>query len=407
MKKDSKTGMADRERKAVIQPKEALSPTALGRKKLTIGIPKETVNQEKRVPFAPQAIKTLNSYGYEVLIENGAGLNAKFSDHEYSEAGAHIIYHKKEIFKCDIIVKVAFPTMEELDMMGTQQTLISALDLPHLNEKQLSTLLQKKCTALSFEYMKDDFGAFPLMQSMSEIAGRTVIFIAAELLSRGKSNGILLGGVTGVAPAQIIILGAGTVGQYAARTAYTLGADVKVFDNSLYKLRRLNSFHSLSVYNSIIEPNIIRNALKTADVVIGALRPDHGRTPCIITEDMVMQMKDGAVIIDVSIDHGGCFETSQVTSLDDPTYVKYNVIHYCVPNIPSSVPQTASQAMSNILTPFISEISKFNDFENYLWERMNARNSIYIYKGILTNQYLAEKFNLSSKNIDLLLTTHL
>jgi alanine dehydrogenase len=407
MKSDKKNGVFDLAQQAILQPKEALATVSFDKKKTRIGIPREMINQEKRIPFTPQAIQILTSMGYEIIIENGAGLNAKFSDHEYSEAGARIIYNKKEIFKSDIIIKIAFPTIEELEMMDTHQMLLSVLDLPHLDLKKLNILFQKKITCACYEYIKDDFGGFPVIQCMSEIAGRTAIFIAAEYLAKAKGNGILLGGITGVAPAQVVILGAGTVGQYAARAANALGADVKVFDNSIYKLRRLHSVHSLSLFNSIIQPNLIRDALKTADVVIGALRPEHGKTPCVVTEEMVILMKDGSVIIDVSIDQGGCFETSHVTNLDDPTYVKYNVIHYCVPNIPSSVPQTASQALSNILTPLLADIANFTDLESFLWEKPYARSGIYIYKGILTNLYLGEKFGINSQNIDLLLTTQL
>jgi alanine dehydrogenase len=407
MKKTKKNPVSELAQQAVIYPKESMVQESTVQKKTSIGIPVETTNQETRVSFTPQGVEILCSNGYQVLVEAGAGKHAKYSDHEYSEAGAKIVYSKKDVYSCDIVIKVAFPSIEEIELLNTNQILVSALDLPHLNSLKVNMLLAKKVTAFCYEYMQDDFSIFPVIQSMSEIAGRVVIFLAAEYLAGSRSNGILLGGITGVIPAEVVILGAGTVGQYAAKTAHALGAEVKVFDNSLYKLRRLYSTHSLSVYNSIIQPDLILKALKTADVVIGALRPEYGRTPCIVTEDMVMQMKDGAIIMDVSIDQGGCFETSRVTSLEKPTYVKYNVIHYCVPNIPSTVPQTASNALNNILTPVLSDIIKFSSLSTYLWEKPLARTGIYLYKGILTNSYIGNKFGLNSSALDLLLTSQI
>lgn len=407
MKKTKKDHISELAKQAVLYPKESMVLDQPNQKKTSIGIPAETINQETRIPFTPQGVEVLCSIGYGVVVESGAGKHAKYSDHEYSEAGAKIVYSKKEVFSCDTIIKVAFPSIEEIELFNANQILISALDLPHLNTSKLNMLMSKKITAFCFEYMQDDFSILPVIQSMSEIAGRAVIFLAAEYLASSKGKGILLGGITGVVPAEVVILGAGTVGQYAAKTAHALGAFVKVFDNSLYKLRRLYSNHNLSVYNSIIQPDIILKALKTADVVIGALRPENGRSTCIVSEDMVMQMKDGAVIMDVSIDQGGCFETSSVTSLEKPTFVKYNVIHYCVPNIPSSVPQTASNALNNILTPVLTDIQKFNSLDNYLWEKPLARSGIYLYKGILTNSFVGNKFGMNYKALDLLLASQI
>lgn len=407
MKKTKKDHISELAKQAVLYPKESMVKEHVTQKKTSLGIPVETINQETRVSFTPQGVEVLSANGYQVLVESGAGKHAKYSDHEYSEAGAKIVYSKKEVYSCDTIIKVAFPSLEEIELFNTNQILISALDLPHLNALKVNKLMSKKVTAFCFEYMQDDFSILPVIQSMSEIAGRAVIFLAAEYLASTRGNGILLGGITGVIPAEVVILGAGTVGQYAAKTAHALGAVVKVFDNSLYKLRRLYSNHNLSVYNSIIQPDIILKALKTADVVIGALRPEYGRTPCIVSEDMVMQMKDGAVIMDVSIDQGGCFETSRVTSLEKPTFVKYNVIHYCVPNIPSTVPQTASNALNNILTPMLTDIIKFSSLNNYLWEKPLARSGIYLYKGILTNSFIGSTFGMNSKALDLLLTSQI
>jgi alanine dehydrogenase len=405
MKRIKKDNISELAKQAVLYPKESMVQEQLNQEKTSLGIPVETINQETRVCFTPQGVGALCYNGFEVIVESGAGKNAKYSDHDYSEAGAKIVYSKKEVFTCDVVIKVAFPGIEEIEMMNPNQILISALDLPHLNVLKLNMLMAKKITAICFECIQDDFGIYPIIQSMSEIAGRSAIFLAAGCLTSTKGNGILLGGITGVAPAEVVILGAGTVGQYAAKTAHALGADVKVFDNSLYKLRRLYSSHNLTVFNSIMQPEIVLNSIKTADVIIGALRPENGVIPFVVTEDMVMQMKDGAVVMDISIDQGGCFETSRVTSLDKPTFTKYNVIHYCVPNIPSTVPQTASKALNSILTPLLCNIIKFSSLDNYLWEKPTARNGIYLYKGILTNNTLGNKFGLNSTSVNLLITS--
>ena len=251
MKKTKKDPVSELAQQAVLYPKESLVKVSENQKKNSIGIPVESINQETRVSFTPQGVGILCSNGYQVFVESGAGKHAKYSDHEYSESGAKIVYSKKEIYSCDTIIKVAFPSSEEIELFNSNQTLISALDLPHLNSKKISTLISKKITAFCFEYMQDDFGILPVIQSMSEIAGRAAIFLAAEYLASSRGNGILLGGITGVIPAEVVILGAGTVGQYAAKTAHALGANVKVFDNSLYKLRRLYSNHNLSVYREL------------------------------------------------------------------------------------------------------------------------------------------------------------
>jgi len=373
----------------------------------TLGIPAESLINENRVSFTPQAVKQLVNSGIEIVVESNAGKNAHYKDIEYAEAGARITDNKAEVYKCNVIVKVAFPTEEEINLFGTDSVLFSAINLQHLKSTDLLKLTEKRITAFGFEIIKDESGILPLMQSMSEIAGKAAIFIAAEYLSSPKGEGLLLGGITGVVPTEVIILGAGTVGQFAASTALALGADVKVFDNSLYKLRRLNALHSNKLFNSVIQNELLNRYLKTADVVIGALRPHNGRTPCVVSEDMVMQMKENAVIVDISIDHGGCFETSKVTGLNNPVFTKHGVIHYCVPNIASAVPQTASVALSNILTSVITDFRHPSGLNQYLWEYPYTRHGIYMYKGILTSRSLGLKFNMDSKAIDLLLASNL
>lgn len=409
MAKVQKSDFFELAKKAATSPQESLAEITHKEKQLFIGVPNETHYQENRVGLTPEAVHLLVSNGHKVMVEAEAGLGAKFSDNDYSEAGAEITYERKELFKkAEVLMKVAFPLLEEIRMMGYNQTLISALHLPLLTEKQIRLLLQKKVTAVSFEYLKDDYQLYPVIQSMSEIAGSAAVLIAGEYMNNVlHGKGVMLGGITGVPPAEVVILGGGTVGQTAAKAALGLGAEVKVFDNSLFKLRRLHNFLPSQVYNSIIHPNILAKALRRADVAIGAIRAKGGRTPCVVTEEMVTNMKNGSVIVDVSIDQGGCFETSSVTTHTDPVFEKHGVIHYCVPNIPSRVARTASYALSNIFAPLLVELGSYGGIQDYLWSKIGVRYGTYIYKGNLTNKFLGEKFRIPHKEIDLLIAAHI
>lgn len=395
-------------KEAAVAPKEFMVKVRKEDSSLVIGVPKEVATYENRIGLSPQAVQHIVANGHEVMVEAGAGAEAKFSDNEYSEAGAKITYDKKEVFGCNIIMKVAFPRLGEIEMMKTGQTLISALHMPMIEEKQIKLLLEKKVTAIAFEYLKDEFYHFPVIQSMSEIAGNAAILIAAEYLTNvEQGKGVMLGGITGVPPTEVVILGAGTVGQNAAKAAIGLGAEVKVFDNSLFRLRRMKYNLSTHLYTSIIHPNILSKALKTADVAIGAIRAGEGRAPCVVTEEMVAQMKPESVIVDVSIDQGGTFETSEITSHTNPTYVKHGVIHYCVPNIPSRVARTATYAMSNIFAPLLVDVGHVGGIKNYLWDKTGVRHGTYIYKGNLTNKFIGERFKIPHKEIDLLIAAHI
>ncbi len=378
----------------------------LGKKKssLFIGIPKETSFQENRIPLVPDAVALLVNNGHEVVIETNAGKAANFQDKDFSDAGAIIASGPQEVYKADIILKVEPPSLEEIEMMQNKQTLISALQLSIHPENYIKKLIAKKITALAFDYIKDDEGVYPIVRSMSEIEGNASILIASEYLSNvHNGQGAILGGITGVAPTEVVIIGAGTVGENAARAALGLGASVKVFDKSLSKLRRLQNNLGQRVFTSVLQPKVLMNALKTADVAIGALRGLEGRTPCVVTEEMVSEMKFGAVIIDVSIDHGGCFETSEVTSHAKPVFRKYGVIHYCVPNIASRVSRTASYALSNVFAPILLNVGDEGGLNNVLRRDKGVRNGVYIYNGNLANRYLAESLSLPFKEIDLLL----
>lgn len=374
--------------------------------KLHIGIPKETAFQENRIALTPDSVSVLVNNGHEVVIEHNAGEGSHYTDRDYSEAGAQIVYEKAEVFKAPILVKSAPIVEEDVPLLQTNQIVVSPLHLSALKAELLEKMMEKRITALSFENLKDDSGNYPIVRSMSEIAGSAVMLIAGQYLSSSNcGKGVLLGGISGIPPTKVIILGAGIVGECAARAALALGASVKVFDSSVYKLKRLQTNIGFRIYTSVIEPKILAKQLKTCEIAVGALTAPGGRTPVVVTEEMVSNMRPGSVIIDVSIDRGGCFETSEITSHEEPVYKKYGVIHYCVPNIPSGFARTASQAISNVLMPLLLEVSEDGGFENLLWHRVNMRSGIYLYKGALTNFYLSERFRLKYTDLNLLIAS--
>ncbi len=378
-----------------LMPQEEVLEVKRGRQRLQIGIPRETCLQEKRVVLTPDAVLLLTENGHEVLVETKAGKSAHYSDKDYSEAGAQIVYSAKEVFEADLILKVEPPSLDEIQLMKHKQTLISALQLKTQNKEYFKALMAKKITALSFENIEDQDGIIPVVRSMSEIAGNTSILIAGEYLSNANNGkGFLLGGVSGVPPTEVVIIGAGTVGAYAARTALGLGANVKVFDKSLTKLRRLQSLLNMPIYTCVIQPKILEKALMRCDVAIGAIRAENGRTPCIVNEEMVRKMKPGSVVVDVSIDQGGCFETSELTNHDEPIFTKYNIIHYCVPNIASRVSRTASFSLSNIMAPVLLDFSEQGGIDEVLATNKGVRKGLYIYKGNLVNKPIGEWFDL-------------
>ncbi|MFL5762557.1 MAG: alanine dehydrogenase [Bacteroidia bacterium] len=401
--KTSKELLASLTQTALMPQEEMLE---IGRKKgkLFIGIPKEISFQENRVALVPDAVALLVNNGHRIIVETNAGKMANFQDHDYSEAGAQIVYSAEEVYKADIILKVAPPSPQEIEMMQQRQTLISALQLTVQPEDFLKKIMAKKITAVAFDWIRDEDGIYTVIRSMGEIAGGTSILIAAEYLSNvNNGQGAILGGISGISPTEVVILGAGTVGEFATRAALGLGASVKVFDNNIYRLRRLQSDIGTRVFTSVIQPRVLAKHLKTADVVIGAIRAQQGRTPCVVSEEMVSEMKVGSVIIDVSIDQGGCFETSEVTNHTKPVFRKHGVIHYCVPNIASRVSRTASYALSTIFAPILISIGEEGGVENMLRRDAGVRNGVYIYNGTLTNQVLGEMFKLPYKDINLLM----
>jgi len=373
---------------------------------LFIGIPKETSFQENRIALTPEAVSVLVSNGHRVVVESKAGIGASYTDTDYSEAGAKIVQNKKQVFESDILVKSAPVSEEELEFLKLNQFIISPIHLSVMKQEILEKMMAKKISALSFENLKDDSGHNPIVRSMSEIAGSAVMLIAGQYLSNANNGkGVLVGGISGIPPTKVVIIGAGIVGEYAARTALAMGASVKIFDNSIYRLKRLQNNIGVRLYTSVIEPNILSKQLKTCDVAVGALSSSGGRTPIIVTEEMVSRMRPGSVIVDVSIDHGGCFETSDVTSHKVPVFKKYDVIHYCVPNIPSGFARTASQSISNVLMPLMLEMADDGGFENMVWHKLNIRSGIYLFRGALTNFHLSQRFDLKFTDLNLLIAS--
>lgn len=378
-----------------IQPKK---------KRLFIGIPRETSFQENRIPLTPEAVSVLVNNGHEVAVEHNAGEGSFYFDSDYSEAGARIVYEREDLYKATVIMKSAPVSEDELPLLQANQVIISPIHMPFLKAEMVEQLLQKKIIAIAFESIKDDAGSYPIVRSMSEIAGSSAILTAAKYLSNvHQGKGILLGGISGVPPASVLIIGAGVVGEFAARTAMGLGASVKIFDNSIYRLMRLQNNIGRRCFTSVLDPVTLAEELAGADVAVGALKPVNGITPLVVSEEVVSTMKAGSVIVDVSIDRGGCFETSKVTTHENPVFRRYDVIHYCVPNIASGVSRTASRAISNVLMPILLQCADMSGVEGLILAKRGIRNGVYLYKGCVTNAPIARRLNFKYTDLDLLL----
>ncbi len=388
--------------KQQLLPQEEKLEVARHKSELFIGIPKETSYQERRICLTPDAVNSLTTHGHRVLIEAGAGLSSSYSDKEYSDAGAEITADTKKVLGCPFLLKVEPLTMNEIELVNPNTVVISAIQLKTRKVDYFQALIKKKITALAFEYIKDEDGSYPAVKSLSEIAGTASILVAAELMINNQfGKGLLFGNITGVPPTDVVIVGAGTVGEFAAKTAVGLGANVKVFDNSITKLRRLQNNLNQSIFTSTIQPKTLLKALRRCDVAIGAMRGKE-RCPVVVTETMVEYMKKGAVIVDVSIDTGGCFESSEITTHEKPTFIKHNVIHYCVPNIPSRYSKTASLSISNIITPYLLQIAEDGGIEAAIRCNKGLKNGIYLYHGILTNKAIGDWFNIQYSDINLI-----
>ncbi len=374
--------------------------------KLHIGIPKEIAFQENRIALTPDAVGVLVANGNMVTIEHNAGERSHYSDKDYSEAGAQIVYDRAAVYQCPILVKSAPPVEEDIPLLQLNQIIISPIHHSALKKEIIEQMIAKRITALSFENFKDDSGTYPIVRSMSEIAGSAVMLIAGQYLSSfNEGKGVLLGGISGIPPTKVVIIGAGIVGECATRNALAMGASVKVFDNNIYRLKQMQNNLGQRVWTSVLEPRILAKQLKTCEVAVGALSNEYGRAPVVVTEEMVAAMRPNSIIIDVAIDRGGCFETSELTSYEEPTFLKHGVIHYCVPNIPSGFARTASQAISNVLMPLLLEISDEGGLEEMIWHKFNVREGVYLFKGSVTDIYISQKFDLKYTDLNLLIAS--
>ena len=380
-----------------LMPKEEKLEVIKKGKQFSIGIPKETCLNERRTCITPDAVQVLVEHGHEIIIEAGAGEGSFFTDLQYSESGAKITNDPKEAFGQDLILKINPPTLDEIDYMKPNTYMVSALQINLRDKEYFLKLAEKKINA--FEFIVDEYKQLALVRLIGEIAGTVSILYASELLA--LSNGLMLGGITGVRPAEVVILGAGIVGEFATKAAIGLGASVKVFDNSLSKLRRLHTMVDSRVPTSIIDPKELSKSLRRADVVIGAL-PRLNMTP-IVTEDMVMKMKKGSVIIDITIDNGKVIETSELTTMEDPYIIKHGVIHCGLPNLTSRMPRTTTKAISNFFLSYILNYDEEGGFENMLIRKNEMKQSLYMYKGRHTKKIICDRFGLTYHDINLLI----
>lgn len=374
--------------------------------KLEIGIPKEIAFQENRIGLTPDAVGVLVNHGHSVCVEHHAGIGSHYSDNDYSEAGAKIVASRKEVFDCPILIKSAPVVEQDMDLLQLNQTIISPIHYSALKANVVKKMMDKKITALGYENLKDESGTYPIVRSMSEIAGSAVMLIAGQYLSSfNNGKGVLLGGISGIPPTKVVVIGAGIIGEFATRNALALGASVKVFDNNVSRLKQMQNNLGQRIWTSVLEPKILAKQLKTCEVAVGALSNEFGRAPVVVSEAIVSTMRQGSIIIDVAIDRGGCFETSKLTSHENPIFLKHGVIHYCVPNIPSGFARTASQAISNVLMPLILNISEEGGIEEIIWHNLNLREGFYMFKGSITDFYMSEKFNLKFTDLNLLIAS--
>ena len=384
-------------------PMEAMSWTKQNAKSIQIGLPKESSNYENRISLSPQAVQLLVANGHEIIMERGAADRAGFSDADYLLVGASVTDQIQDVWQSGLVLKINAPTLQEIGYMKSGQAFVASAAKYQLSAETIDQINAKKIMAIGLEYVEDNSGGFPFVKSMAEIAGQMVLPIASQILSASSGGGILLGNVTGVSPCRIVLLGSGNVVEQVARAAWHAGIQVQVFDKDIYKLQRLKQSLGFPLVTQVIDSENLPNALQEANVIVGALRSDTGVTPCIITEEMVSKLKPGTLIIDVCIDQGGCFETSELTHLGKPTFSNYGITHYCVPNIPSLVGKTASLAMSNLLTSFILKAGKTGGIEEMLWQGKSFMKGIYCYQGHVTNTHMGKLFNKTLKDIQLLL----
>lgn len=385
-------------------PEECLLREIASQPRLSIGIPKENSNAETRLALTPEGVAIVTEEGHSVYVQRGAGVPMSYSDLQYSEAGAFMVDDASEVFGADIVFKIAPPTIEELNLMHDRSSILSMLQLSNLSADCIKLMIKKKMNSIAYELIRDEQKTFPVVSSISEIEGNTAIAVAAELMSNERGGkGLLLGGVAGISPTEVLILGAGIAGSVAARSALALGAQVKVFDHDINKLRKIQHYLGQKVFTSVIHPAVLFKALASADAVIGNLRYINGSERFMVSEDLVKTMKSGSIIIDLSVDQGGCFETSECRTLQNPVFEKHGVIHYCVPNISARVARTSSMALSNIFAPIILKIGHSGSIASAISESSGFRHGAYIYSGVLVNRLIGDYYGIASNDIGLLM----
>ncbi len=386
-------------------PEECLIREIAGKPRLSIGIPKEDSSSETRLPLTPEGVSILVEEGHSVYIERDAGLPMSYSNIQFSEAGAFLVDTPEEVFNADIVFKITPPTLEQLNRMQNRSTIFSMLQLSNLSKEAIEVIMQKKMNAVAYELIKDEQKAFPVVNSIAEIEGNAAIAIVSDLMSSEHGGkGILLGGVAGITPPEVVILGASITGSVAARTAIGLGAMVKVFDHDINKLRKIQHYLGRMVFTSVIHPAVLFRALASADAVIGNLRYINGSERFMVSEELVKTMKKGAVIVDMSVDQGGCFETSECRTISDPVFEKHGIIHYCVPNISARVGRTSSIALSNIFTPIILKIGESGSVKQSVADSSGFRHGAYVFNGVMVNRLIGDYYNIPSNDIGLFLT---
>jgi len=373
---------------------------------LSIGIPKENQTEEKRVSLTPETVSLLVSAGYRILFEAGAGLSINYSDSYYAESGAEIVETATEVFQADLILKILPPTLGEVQMMRARTTVFSFLYLHKLSRPLLDLMSEKKINALAYELIYDETGVSPFVTSISEIEGTSSITLAAELLSNAHGGkGILLGGIPGISPTEVVIVGAGVAGTMAARAALALGAVVKVFDDDILKLRNIRHELGNSLFTSTLQPNVLRNVFRSADVVIGVMQYINKTHFFRISEDLVREMKRGSLIIDLRMAQGGCFETTMEACLPDhpAIFEKHGVLHFCEMSLSARVARTASIALSNIFVSLFTGMEDCGGVAHFARFDRGFASGFYMYAGKMVNSYVANQFNLPVADIGLFL----
>ncbi len=352
-----------------------------------IGVPRETHRLEHRVGLTPYAVARLTHYGHSVVVEKGAGLTARFSDYEYEASGATIVYSSEEAYKrADIVCRVGVLSAPELDLLKPDLVIFAFHHLAVMPREQVDRLSKLEATIIGYEIIQDAHGGHPILSVMSEMAGQMAVHVAANLLQNEfGGRGILLGNVPGVAPPTVLILGAGSVGRSAASQARASGAHVIVVDEDLTKLRDLSREFSGQVVTAVAGLAQLERFTAIADVVIGAILIPGAHSPVLVTEEMVKAMKPGSVILDLSIDQGGCVETSRPTTLDHPTFVVHDVVHYCVPNMTANLARTASRALANAVLPTIKDVLR-KGLAPALADDPGLAAGVYLYRGRMVNE---------------------